>query len=104
MDIVLQRQAPFDPTADWSENFRFGPGDSLKAVLDEYEETCAATDAIIEDIADLDQPVPVPRDTRPLGAPPPHHRDGPARRPRRGSRHGRRPTELIGTRRRRPPR
>jgi hypothetical protein len=46
----------------------------------------------------------VPRDTRPLGAPPPHHRDGPARRPRRGSRHGRRPTELIGTRRRRPPR
>jgi hypothetical protein len=63
MDIVLQRQAPFDPTTDWSENFRFGPGDTLKAVVDEYEETCAATDAIIDGIADLDQPVPVPRDS-----------------------------------------
>ena len=63
MDIVLQRQAPFDPTTDWSENFRFGPGDSLKAVLDQYEETCAATDAVIDGIADLDQAVPVPRDS-----------------------------------------
>jgi hypothetical protein len=63
MDIVLQRQAPFDPTTDWSENFRFGPGDSLRGVLDEYEETCAATDAVIGGIADLGQAVPVPRDS-----------------------------------------
>ena len=37
MDIVLQRQAPFDPNADWGENFRFTPEQTLGEVLDHYQ-------------------------------------------------------------------
>lgn len=63
MDMVLQRQAPFDPEADWGENFRFRPHDTLSGVLDRYQRTTAETDAIVAGIADLGQSVPIPQDT-----------------------------------------
>ncbi len=63
MEIVEQRQAPFDPTGDWDENFRFGPEDTHVGVLDRYERAGAATDKIIAGIGHLDQPVLIPHDT-----------------------------------------
>ena len=63
IDIVLQRQEPFDPGADWTENFRLRPDESLAGVLGEYEVTATETAAVISDIADLGQGVPVPHDT-----------------------------------------
>jgi uncharacterized damage-inducible protein DinB len=62
MDVVLQRQAPFDPGADWSENFRLTADESLQGVLDRYEETASATNDVVDGIGDLGQAVPVPHD------------------------------------------
>jgi uncharacterized damage-inducible protein DinB len=63
MDIVLQRQAPFDPDGDWSENFRFGPDDTLGVALDRYQRTAARTEEIVAGLPDLGLAVPVPHDT-----------------------------------------
>jgi hypothetical protein len=62
-DIVLQRQAPFDASTDWTETFRLGPDDTLRGVLSEYEQAASETDEVIAGIADLGQAVPVPHDT-----------------------------------------
>ncbi len=58
--VVLQRQAPFDLSADWSENFRLGPDETLDRTLDDYAATARVTGSVIDSIADLGQPVPVP--------------------------------------------
>jgi uncharacterized damage-inducible protein DinB len=63
VDIVLQRQAPFDPNADWGENFRLGPDQTLDRVLEDYQRVATNTDQVIAGIDDLGQTVPIPRDT-----------------------------------------
>jgi uncharacterized damage-inducible protein DinB len=63
IDIVLQRQEPFDPSVDWTENFRLGPNETLEAVLVEYEQAATETDELMAGVADLGRAVPVPRDT-----------------------------------------
>jgi Protein of unknown function (DUF664) len=63
VDTVLQRQDPFDPDGDFSENFRLGPDETLSGTLDAYQRAAVTTDEVIAGIGDLGQPVPVPRDT-----------------------------------------
>lgn len=63
MEIVEQRQAPFDPNGDWSDNFHFGSEDTLEDVLGRYDRAATATDQVMATISDLDQTVPVPHDT-----------------------------------------
>ena len=48
---------------DYLEGFAFGPGDTLDAVLKDYEAAAAETEGVIAGIADLGQPVPVPKDS-----------------------------------------
>jgi len=48
---------------DYLEGFTFGPADTLAAVLDDYDKAAAETEAAVADIADLGQPVPVPKDS-----------------------------------------
>jgi hypothetical protein len=47
--------------ADYEASFRFGPGETLAGVLADYAEAAAATGAVVAGIADLGQPVPVPK-------------------------------------------
>ncbi len=63
MDIVLQRQAPFDPNTDWGENFRFAPDQTLEGILDRYQRVASETNQVIAGIGDLGQSVPIPHDT-----------------------------------------
>jgi len=60
--IVLQRQPPFDASADFAEGFTLGPEETLQATVDAYRQTAVETDEIMARIPDLGQPVPVPRD------------------------------------------
>lgn len=60
MDIVLQRDR------DWSAEehhagFRLGPDEILASVLSRYDQAAEETDAVIAEIPDLGQPVPVPQ-------------------------------------------
>src|SRR5437667_425684 len=57
MDVVLQK--PRGNEADYEANFRFGPDETLADVLAAYDDTAKSTDAVIDGIADLGQPVPV---------------------------------------------
>ena len=59
MDTV--RRAPRMDPAAYMEGFRFAPGDSLQQVLDDYAVAAAETEKLVADIADLGEPVPVPR-------------------------------------------
>ena len=60
IDIVLQ--APSDGgQQDYEANFRLQEGETLADVLAGYEQVAARTEKVIAGIADLDQPVPVPR-------------------------------------------
>jgi uncharacterized damage-inducible protein DinB len=61
MDIVLQRESEGGNEQAYEDGFRLLPTETLQQVLDEYEETARQTTAIIDSIADLDQPVPVPQ-------------------------------------------
>jgi uncharacterized damage-inducible protein DinB len=45
---------------DYADNFRFGPDDTLEAVLAAYDAVAARTEAVISAIDDMGQPVPVP--------------------------------------------
>jgi uncharacterized damage-inducible protein DinB len=47
--------------ADYETNFRMGPAETLAGTIADYDAAAAATDALIADIADLSQPVPVPK-------------------------------------------
>ena len=62
IDVVLKRQAPFDPSGDWSANFGLIADETLAGALDRYTRTASATNDVIAGIADLGQPVPVPHD------------------------------------------
>ena len=46
---------------DYLEGFRFGPDESLAAVFEEYDAVARETESVIAAIADLGQPVPVPK-------------------------------------------
>jgi uncharacterized damage-inducible protein DinB len=59
IDTVLQR--PGGSEGDHEANFRMAPDETLAGVLDVYAQTAASTDAVVADIADLGQPVPVPK-------------------------------------------
>jgi uncharacterized damage-inducible protein DinB len=63
MGIVLQRPRPAmeEANANYEENFRLGPDETLASVLDRYEQVAKATEATVTGIADLNQPVPVPK-------------------------------------------
>ena len=64
MDIVLQRPSSAsspDGEEAYENGFRLLPDETLQQILDEYEETARQTTDIIDRIADLDQPVPVPK-------------------------------------------
>ena len=47
--------------ASYVEGFRFSRGDSLAAVLADYDAAARETEKVIADVDDLGQPVPVPR-------------------------------------------
>jgi len=61
MDIVLQRPAPAS-VGDYEAQFRLGPDETVAGVLELYARVAKETEEIVAGIADLDQPVPVPRD------------------------------------------
>jgi Protein of unknown function (DUF664) len=61
-DTVLQRQDPFDPDTDWGEKFCLGPDETVDGVIARYGQAAAETEAVMAAVADLGQPVPVPRD------------------------------------------
>ena len=64
IDIVLQRLRtwPKEYYKDHQANFRLGPDETLADVLDLYDQAAKETDAVIAEISDLGQPVPVPQD------------------------------------------
>jgi len=59
IDLVLQRQ--LDVPDDYEANFRVEPGESIESILDMYEAVARETEAVIDKIPDLGQPVPVPK-------------------------------------------
>ena len=60
IDMVLQ--LPPDGGAQaYEENFRLADGETLSDVIVGYEKVAARTEDVIAGIADLDQPVPVPK-------------------------------------------
>ena len=59
IDIVLQE--PSGSQDDYETNFRLLEGETLAEVIAGYEQVAARTEDVIAGIADLDQPVPVPR-------------------------------------------
>ncbi len=62
IDLVARRQRPASGQEDYYlEGFRFGPDDSVEGVLARLDAVAAETEAVIRSIADLDQPVPVPK-------------------------------------------
>ena len=63
IDIALQRERPTNEDAqdNYEENFRLGPDETLSDVFRLYDEVAQETADAIAGIADLDQPVPVPR-------------------------------------------
>jgi uncharacterized damage-inducible protein DinB len=63
MDTVLQRGVDDveAATASYHDDFRLGPDQTLAGVLDRYDQVAKETTATIADIADLGQPVPVPK-------------------------------------------
>lgn len=62
MDTVLQRDRGADEAeGDYLDGFRLRPEETLAGALAHYEEVAKETEAIIADIADLGQPVPVPK-------------------------------------------
>jgi uncharacterized damage-inducible protein DinB len=59
IDIVLQR--PGSSAEEYESNFRLGPGETLADVFELYEDTAKNTEAVIAEVTDLGQPVPVPQ-------------------------------------------
>jgi hypothetical protein len=62
MTTTLQRPRTRDVSA-YQDGFRLGPDETLAGVLADYAVAAAETDAIISEIADLGQAVPVPKDS-----------------------------------------
>ena len=61
IDMVLQRDARSDDYDAYADSFRFEPTDSLAAAVQALDEVAAATEAVIREITDLGQPVPIPQ-------------------------------------------
>ena len=64
IDTVLQiPQKPFEEAmAGYADAYRLGPDETLDGTLARYDEVAARTEEVIAGIADLGQPVPVPKD------------------------------------------
>ena len=64
IDIVLQRHRnwPKEHYEDRQASFRLGPDETLAGVLGLYDQAAKKTEAVIAEIPDLGQPVPVPQD------------------------------------------
>jgi uncharacterized damage-inducible protein DinB len=61
IDLVLQRQVDVDAAdTEYEDNFTLAPGETLASVIDGYDAVARQTEAVIEQIADLGQAVPVP--------------------------------------------
>ena len=60
MDLVVQRSRG-GGQADYEENFRLGPDETLAGLLARYDEVAAETADIVRGIDDLGQDVPVPK-------------------------------------------
>ena len=60
IDLLLQRQTELAED-DYGANFRLEPGETLASVLDMYDAVARETESVIDKIADLGQPVPVPK-------------------------------------------
>ena len=60
MDLVVQRSRG-GGQADYEENFRLGPDETLAALLARYDEVADETAAIVRGIDDLGRDVPVPK-------------------------------------------
>jgi len=61
VDTLLQRQRPMD-VADYHAQFRLAPDETVADVLALYAEVAKETEDVVAAVADLDQPVPVPKD------------------------------------------
>jgi uncharacterized damage-inducible protein DinB len=58
LDTMLQRPSA---ESDYEADFRLGPDETLAQVLADYDEVAKATEDAVAGIADLGQPVPVPK-------------------------------------------
>lgn len=61
IDMVEQRERPASAENDYAESFQLAPDETLAWALDRYAEGARWTEAVIAGIADLGQPVPVPK-------------------------------------------
>jgi uncharacterized damage-inducible protein DinB len=61
MDTLLQRPSPDHGEADYVTGFTMTADETLAGILDSYEQAARETEEIIAGIADLGQPVPVPK-------------------------------------------
>ena len=61
--MLLQRHPPprDDDQDDYAANFQLGADETLSGALDGYAEVGRETESVIAGIADLGQPVPIPR-------------------------------------------
>ncbi len=62
VQVVARREVREVRPEDYEASFRLLPGETLAGALDAYAEAARETEAIVAAIADLGQPVPVPRD------------------------------------------
>jgi uncharacterized protein DUF664 len=62
MAYIQQRERDRGGDEDYGAAFRLGPDETIAGVLDDYAAAAAETNEVIGSIADLSQPVPVPRD------------------------------------------
>jgi uncharacterized damage-inducible protein DinB len=60
IDTALQRETS-SGEKDYAANFQLQPGETLADVLELYDEVAKETEAVIAEIADLGQAVPVPK-------------------------------------------
>jgi uncharacterized damage-inducible protein DinB len=58
-DMILQRAS--GSVDDYDANFRLGPDETLQSVFDLYDQVAQDTESVIAGVADLSQPVPVPK-------------------------------------------
>jgi hypothetical protein len=61
INMVLCRERSASAEQDYAEGFRMGPEETLAGLLADYEEAARETEAVIAEIADLGQAVPVPK-------------------------------------------
>jgi uncharacterized damage-inducible protein DinB len=64
IDIILQRDGSASGESsedDYVADFQLAPGETLASVLDRYDDVARETEAVIGEISDLGQSVPVPK-------------------------------------------